>query len=241
MEIVIMRFFADDSIFFTRASVEECTRLHNILGKYCRCSGQVLNFGKSEIFFSPNVESRLRNDIISKLYVREAPQQTTYPGLPSIIGRKKQCVFQAIINKVRKKIAGWKERNLSIAGKEVMLKSVAQAMPMYVMNIFMLLDESINEIHRAFNRYWWGNGNKENPIRWAFWERMCISKSRGGMGFRHMKAFNKALLAKQCWRLITMEYSLPARILKARYFPRCSVFTGSVGGFPGSNNDQTTS
>ncbi|GKC57499.1 reverse transcriptase, partial [Tanacetum coccineum] len=208
----------------------------------------------------------------------------------------KKCVFQAIIDKVRKQIAGWKERNLSIGGKEVMLKSVAQAMPMYVMNIFLIPDESINEIHRAFNcywwgngnkdnpirwaswesmyaadskkrkkesqarkqekenkecrgknvwcvynlwsfvrdksltdgdesineihrafnYYWWGNGNKDNPIRWASWESMCISKSRGGMGFRHMKAFNKALLAKQCWRLITIEKSLPARILKAR-------------------------
>ncbi|GJU09942.1 reverse transcriptase [Tanacetum coccineum] len=156
-------------------------------------------------------------------------QQTAYLGLPSIIGRKKKCVFQAIIDKVRKKIAGWKERNLSIGGKEVMLKSVAQAMPMYVMNIFLLPDESINEIHRAFNCYWWGNGNKDNPIRWASWESMCISKSRGGMGFRHMKAFNKALLAKQCWRLITMEKSLPARILKARYYPRNSLLDARIG------------
>ncbi|GJX19512.1 hypothetical protein Tco_0222189 [Tanacetum coccineum] len=176
-------FFTDDSIFFTRASVDKCTRLHNILGMYCRSSGQVINFEKSETFFSPNVESRMRRDIISKLDVREAPQQTAYLRLPSIIGRKKKCVFQAIIHKVRKKIAGWKERNLSIGGKEVMLKSVAQAMPMYVMNIFLLLDESINEIHRAFNCYWWGNGNKDNLIRWASWESMCISKSKGGMGY----------------------------------------------------------
>ncbi|GJR91096.1 reverse transcriptase [Tanacetum coccineum] len=87
---------------------------------------------------------------------------------------------------------------------------------MYVMNLFLLPDVLIDEIHRAFNRFWWGHGNKENPIRWASWESMCISKYRGGLGFRHMKGFNKALLAKKGWRLITMEGPLPVRILKAR-------------------------
>ena len=93
-------FFADDSIFFTRVLVEECTRLKNILGKYCRCSGQTINFHKSKIFFSPNVEETSRNLIVTTLEVWEASQQTMYLGLPSIVGRKKKDVFQVILYKV---------------------------------------------------------------------------------------------------------------------------------------------
>ncbi|GJS54730.1 hypothetical protein Tco_0628092 [Tanacetum coccineum] len=69
-------------------------------------------------------------------------------------------------------------------------------------------------------------------MRWALWESMCISKFRGGMGFRHMNGFNKALLAKQGWRIITMEESPLARILKAQYFPRSCFLEARIGHKP---------
>ncbi|GKE92842.1 reverse transcriptase, partial [Tanacetum coccineum] len=131
--------------------------------------------------------------------------------------------------KIKRKLGGWKEKTISIAGKEVLIKSVAQALPMYVMNIFLLPDILIDEIHRALNLFWWGDGVKPNPIRWCSWERMCISKFRGGMGFRHLGLFNRSLLAKQVWRLITSPNTLAGKVLKARYFPRSSFLDAKAG------------
>ncbi|GJZ76993.1 reverse transcriptase [Tanacetum coccineum] len=222
-------FFADDSIFFFRSSSAEVINLKNILIRYCRSSGQMINYEKSEVSFSANVEPHVRTHIIESLEVREVTVQYKYLGLPSVIGRSKKVVFRAIIDKIKKKLQGWKEKTLSIGGNEVLIKSVAQAMPMYVMNIFLLHDTLIDDIHIALNCFWRGNGIKANPIRWCSWDKMCFSKFRRGLGFRYFGVFNRSLLAKQVWRLITNPTALAAKVLKARYFPRSSFFDANVG------------
>ena len=49
------------------------------------------------------------------------------------------------------------------------------------------------------------------------------------MGFKSFQDFNDALLAKQCWRLVSNPDSLWARVIKARYFPRCSFWEAKKG------------
>ncbi|XP_057791190.1 uncharacterized mitochondrial protein AtMg00310-like [Salvia miltiorrhiza] len=44
--------------------------------------------------------------------------------------------------------------------------------------------------------YWWGDTNKKYRLHWARWEKLCRPKDKDGMGFRNLKALNKALLAK---------------------------------------------
>jgi hypothetical protein len=52
------------------------------------------------------------------------------------------------------------------------------------------------------------------------------------MGFRDMRMFNQALLAKHAWRLIDIPESLCARLLRAKYFPNGNIvetmFTGKL-------------
>ena len=59
-------------------------------------------------------------------------------------------------------------------------------------------------------------------MAWTSWGNLCRRKMEGGMGFKDLKAFNLALLAKQGWRLNQNPDLLTYRVFKAKYFAGCS-------------------
>ena len=64
------------------------------------------------------------------------------------------------------------------------------------------------------------------------WDKMCIPKACGGMGFKLLKHFNLALLAKQGWRLQVGQNSLVYQVFRAEYFPTCDFVHASLGKKP---------
>jgi hypothetical protein len=203
-----------------------------ILKTYEEASGQEINLTKSEVFFSRNLSMAAQEDLSNIMGVRHVLGTGNYLGLPSMIGRKKKSVFAYIKDRIWKRINSWRGRSLSRAGKEVMIKSVLQAIPSYVMSIYLLPDSTIKDIERMMNSFWWGGGANNKGIRWLTWDRMIQPKAQGGMGFRDLHAFNLAMIAKQGWNIMTKPHTLVARIYKARYFPNSSFFDSKIGHNP---------
>ena len=67
-------------------------------------------------------------------------------------------MFEYIIDKVRERTQGWNKKFLSAGGKEVLLKSVALALPVYSMNIFKFPKSICEEINATIAKFWWSNG-----------------------------------------------------------------------------------
>ena len=127
---------------------------------------------------------------------------------------------------------GWKEKNISKAGREVLIKNVAQAIPTYSMSLFKIPKTICDGINSALSKYWWGQTHNEKKIHWINWSKLCESKRKGGMGFRDIHAFNLAMLAKQAWWLLMETHSLFYRVYKARYFPSCTFMDAKLGTNP---------
>lgn len=121
---------------------------------------------------------------------------------------------------------------LSRGGKEVLLKSVIQAMPAYAMSLFKFTDTFYNEIEVLMSKFWWGKLDRNQGISWMSWKRLSRPKSEGGMGFRSLREFNDALLAKQGWRLMTSQTSLVYSTFKAKYFPYIDFLHATQGSNP---------
>ncbi|XP_075633673.1 uncharacterized protein LOC142606164 [Castanea sativa] len=110
-------FFDDDSLIFCKATPEDCTALQRILKVYECASGQQLNMAKTSLFFSSNTPSGVKEEIKFRFGAQVIKQHEKYLGLPSLIGRRKRSSFDDIKEKLGKKLAGWKEKLLSKAGK----------------------------------------------------------------------------------------------------------------------------
>lgn len=123
----------------------------------------------------------------------------------------------------------WKEKSLSQAGKETLIKAVIQAIPTYSMNCFLLPITTCQDIERATARFFWNSTLEERKSHWAAWDILTTPKAKDGIGFKELHFFNIAMLAKQVWTLLQNPDSLAYRILKAKYFPRSDLLQARVG------------
>ncbi|XP_062104157.1 uncharacterized protein LOC133815319 [Humulus lupulus] len=148
--------FADDSLFFFKASVYACHHFKQLLDWYGKASGQLVNFSKSAMCFSSRISSSDAADMAAILGVPVVVCHEKYLGLPCYAGQSKKGLFQSLKDSIWNKLFSWKSRSFSAAGKEVLIKSFIQSIPAYSMNLFKLPASFIKEIHRLCARFWWG-------------------------------------------------------------------------------------
>ncbi|KAL4283817.1 hypothetical protein GQ457_16G018200 [Hibiscus cannabinus] len=189
--------FADDSLVFLCNDLSEVRRLKEILLAYSSASGQRVNFDKSTVYFSPKTPLAYRHDVHDLLGVREVDDPGIYLGVPLLIGKNKYYAFGRYRDKVDSRVSGWSNLLLSFTGQGVLIKSVAQALPQYVMSCYLLPQSLIEEMSRAMRRFWWSGKGLAHGWRFVAWYDLCKPKSVGGMGFKDLHLFNFALLGKQ--------------------------------------------
>jgi hypothetical protein len=131
-------FFADDSLLFCRANFMEWGQMLNLVKRYELASGQQLNTTKTSIFFSKNTGRDFRDLIGSAVGETTTHGYEQYLGLPAMVGRAKLDTFAGILRRVQARLDGWKERLLSQAGREILLKAVIQSISAYSISVFFL-------------------------------------------------------------------------------------------------------
>ena len=94
-------------------------------------------------------------------------QHEKYLGLPPLVGKGKRKAFSRIKDQVGRKIAGWKGNLLSNAGREILIKAVAQATPTYTMSVFKLPDSLCQELNPMMGNFWWGQKGRERRMAWV--------------------------------------------------------------------------
>jgi hypothetical protein len=119
---------------------------------------------------------------------------------------------------VKSKVDGWKAKTLSQAGRLVLNKSVAAAIPSYAMSTFLLPKKICSQLDKVFKNLWWGfPPSKTRNLSLKSWNSICTPKALGGLGMRRMKDVNLVLISKLGWKLLTGLDSLWASQLSSKY------------------------
>ena len=140
-------------------------------------SGQQLNRAKTSLFFSNNTPRLIEEDIKNRFGAQVIKQHEKYLGLPYLVGKNKKSTFNDIKEKLKKKLTGWKEKLLSKARKEILIKAVAQAIPTYSMSCFKLPDSLCEDLTSMIRNIWWGQQQEEKKMAWVSWEKLCAPKA----------------------------------------------------------------
>ncbi|POO03847.1 LOW QUALITY PROTEIN: hypothetical protein TorRG33x02_001510, partial [Trema orientale] len=143
-------FFADDSLVFTRATIQDAEILHRILSWYERASSQKINLEKSVITLSLNTDISTTQAILQILGLTSVQSHDRYLGLPSVVSRNKRKTFEYILERIRKRVQSWRRGLFSSGGREILIKAVLQSIPTYVMSIFKLPYGLCKEIRSLF-------------------------------------------------------------------------------------------
>ena len=113
--------------------------------------------------FNKRCSEDIQIHISSTLGTNRISLEPKYLGLPTPDGRMKSERFQAIQERLSKRLLAYTEKELSMGGKEIMIKVVGQA---YIMSIFKLQDGVCELMEQTIRIFWWGtkNGKKESTL-----------------------------------------------------------------------------
>ena len=150
-------FFADDLILFAKVDEDSCETISKVLDEFCEESGQKVSVDKSRIYFSPNVQVELRREICSRLGIQATANIGNYLGFPIKHKGVPRNRMNFIVERVMNKLAGWKARFLSFAGRSVLVKSVMSSIPNYVMQAASLLAHLCEKLDKINQDFLWGN------------------------------------------------------------------------------------
>ena len=191
-------FFADDILLFAKANSKNCNAIIEVLSNFCNLAGQKVNYGKSRVFFSPNVTGRRKMTMCKRLGIMATNNVGRYLGFSIIHKARIGNAFNFILDKVQSKLAGWKARLLSRAGRLVLAKSAATPIAEYFMHCHSLLAKICDSLDKMMRDFIWGSTEERRRMHMVKWSTVTLPKEFGGLGFFSMKHKNEAILAKLC-------------------------------------------
>jgi hypothetical protein len=207
--------FADDTLIMCGAELDQLWYLQGVFIWFQAVSGLKINLSKSELVPVGNVPNVTA--LASILGCRVSALPLMYLGLPLGASFKKKTIWNAVVEKVEKCLAGWKRIYLSKGGRLTLIKSTLSSLPSYYLSLFPLPMSVARRIEKLQRDFLWGGMGDEHKYHLVNWQQICAPLQHGGLGIRNLSIFNKALLGKWLWRYGADHEALWRRVVDSKY------------------------
>lgn len=174
--------YADDSLVFCNADINQVKYLRTILVIFEAVSGQCVNWNKSVLFPVNKVDNiqvlaRVRGCEVGSL-------STVHLGLSLGAKSKALEIWNGVIERCEKRLSNWKRQYLSLDGKIILVNSVLDALPTYVMSLFPIPSKVLKRLDSLRRNFIWQGNKVKKANHLVKWECLITNKKDGGLGIR---------------------------------------------------------
>ncbi|KAJ0088691.1 hypothetical protein Patl1_32423 [Pistacia atlantica] len=201
---------------FVNGGKRSVQRLLNILEVYEKWSGQLINKEKLAVYFSKSITLARRRILMRTTGFVEGKFPFTYLGVPMVSGRLTSRHLEPLVEKVRRRIAGWKSKLLSQGGRLTLMKHVLACMSTHLLAVLNVPMKVFSRLNSLMATFFWGDTNGKQKMKWCAWDRICKPYKEGGLGIRNFHEVQRALHMKFAWRLVTVD-NLWTKFFRAKY------------------------
>ncbi|XP_058771248.1 uncharacterized protein LOC131644704 [Vicia villosa] len=216
-QVISHLMFADDLLLFGEVIEPQIRCIMRTLEVFCKASGQQMSNEETSILFSPNSSRRSKEDILRISGFRETTALGKYLGVPFTGKAPRRKDVEFVNDQVKAKLAKWKAKQLSLAGRITLAKSVLEAIPIYPMMTSIIPKTSVEEIHKIQRQFIWGDTEIRRKYHAVGWEMITQPKSLGGLGLLRLHVINKACILKLVSRLHSTSQDLWCQVLRGKY------------------------
>ncbi|KAA0065894.1 LINE-1 retrotransposable element ORF2 protein [Cucumis melo var. makuwa] len=179
-------------------------------------SGLTINRSKSSITLV-NIPTNRSAEVANLWNFPTRPFPIDYLGVPLGGKPNSKGFWTNIVDKIQKKLNGWKYSQLSKGGKLTLIQASLSSLPTYQLSVFKAPNGVGKSIEKCWRDFLWKNKNDSKCTNLVRWSIVTTPKCKRGLGITNVKDTNIALLCKWLWRFQEEKDSLWVKLISVKY------------------------
>ncbi|KAI5447832.1 hypothetical protein KIW84_015326 [Lathyrus oleraceus] len=208
--------FADDTVLVCDGSKDNLWCIKTLLRGFELVSGLCINLKKSKLY-GVHVEDFILESASSFLACKLEKIPFTFLGIPIGGNHRRRLFWSMMLSKMKKRLSGWRGKQLSLGGKVTLLNSVINNLPIFLLSFFKAPKCVLEDIIKIQRNFLWGDGGGSRKMCWVSWDKICLKTEEGGLGVKHVEWFNLSLMSKWGWRFLNDKHAIWFNLLQFRY------------------------